>query len=87
MSATDPIADGAALRKALASTPRPPRAERHVGRAHVWLARDAEGQARARTAARRDDHAGWSSSSRAIETARDTQTTSPSLSKYRFSSV
>jgi ABC-2 type transport system permease protein len=26
MSATDPIADGAALRKALASTPRPPRA-------------------------------------------------------------
>src|SRR5665809_110973 len=32
--------------------------ERRLGRAHVQLARDAEGQARPRAAARRDDHAG-----------------------------
>ena len=38
---------------------RPPAAgERDVGRAHLRVARDAEGQARARAAPRRDDHAG-----------------------------
>ena len=57
-AALAPAADEAAVRKAISSTARPPRAERAVGRAHLRLARDAQGQARARAAARRDDHAG-----------------------------
>ena len=49
---------GRAVRKALASTARPPRPSAAVGRPHLRLARDAQDQARARAAARRDHHAG-----------------------------
>ena len=47
-----------AVRKAISSIARPPRPSAAVGRADVRLARDAQGQARPRAAARRDDHAG-----------------------------
>ena len=57
-TAPSPEADQEAVRKAIASTAPAEAGQRAVGRAHLRLARDAQGQARARAAARRDHHAG-----------------------------